>query len=330
LISAKRVAVIDRKTAAICLAIILWAVLAAFSWRFLPPDADCVLAVSLYSKILEETTIVGLEYSPLTTTLGSYAIKRSSENPVIAALMVRQLKDAGLSSDSVVAINASGSFPGFTLAALSACAALDLQTYIIASIGSSTYGANIPGNTIADMLLENGFGRILLAVTPGGSTDRGLELDDEELERISRMLESYGVPFILPENLIDAINLRESLFDGAGCKLLINIGGSHAAIGNDIELALMAGVLKPGTTFEEAGLVQNFLAAGRPVIQILNVNKLYESYGLDFDQNGNLLSDSSKIYRWKRLSPLVTLLPIFGILVLLARFRYQSKNQRQS
>jgi len=321
--STNRSVAVNRKIVIICLAVILWAALAGNLWRFLPPDPVSVRAVSLYTEILKETTIVGLDFSSLTTTLGNYAVKRSSENPLIAALMVRLLEDAGATSDTVVAVNASGSFPGFTLAALSACAALGLETYVIASIGSSTYGANIPGNTIADMLLKDSvraLGFSLLVITPGGSGDRGLELDADELLRISQMLENQDIPFIRPENLAEAIGLRVSLFNSAGSALLVNIGGGHAAIGNDEELALMAGVLSPpgNEAFREEGLVQNFLAAGIPVIQILNVNRLYESYSLEFDESGNLLAGGEKIYRHRRLSPLFTLLPIIAALVLLA------------
>jgi len=334
LISTNGVAAINKKNTAICLAIILWAVLVANLWRFLPPDPDSVRAVSLYTEILKETTIVGVGFSSLTTTLGSYAIKRSSENPLIAALMVSLLKDAGVSSDTVVAVNASGSFPGFLLAALSATSALEIETYVIASIGSSTYGANIPGNTIADMLMKDSvrsLGFTLLAVTPGGSGDRGWELDEEELERVSQMLENSGIPFIRPNNLAEAIALRGYLFSGTGSALLVNIGGGHAAIGNDAELALMSGILKPepDKVFQEAGLVQDFLAAGIPVIQILNINRLYESSGLVFDQSGNLLADGGILYRQKQLSPLVTLLPVLVAFILLAVNRYSRKNKRR-
>ena len=303
----------------VCLAIILFTVLAANFWRFLPPDQNLIRAVSIYTEILTGTTVVGVDFSELTTTLGNYAVKRSSENPVIAALMVRLLKDAGATLDSVLAINASGSFPGFLLAALSATTALGIETYVIASIGSSTFGANMPGNTIADMLLQDSVRALnftLLAVTPGGSADRGPELAYEELERVALMLENHGIPFIRPENLAQAIALRKSLFNSVNTALLMNIGGSHASIGDDVEVALMSGVIKPepNMVFYDAGLVQHFLMSGKPVIQILNVNRLYESYDLVFDKNGHLLAGGDRLFQYTRLSPLVALLPILGML----------------
>jgi poly-gamma-glutamate system protein len=334
LVLTKKAPVIDKKIVIICLAVILWAVLAANMWRLLPPDPDKVRAVSLYTEILEDTVIVGLYWSELTTTLGNYAVKRSSENPIAAALMVRLLKDAGVTSDSVVAINASGSFPGFVLAALAACAALDVPTYVIASIGSSTFGANIPGNTIADMLLKDrvrSLGFTLLAITPGGGNDRGLALDEEELERIAQMAEHEGIPFIVPLNLSDAINLRETMFHEAGSTVLMNIGGGHASMGSNHDLALLAGVLNPAeyTTFEEAGLVQHFLMAGIPVIQVLNVNRLYGYYGLELDQTGLILSGTDRLLRHRQLHPLITFLPIIAMVGLFLQYRNTRKNQRR-
>jgi poly-gamma-glutamate system protein len=239
--------------------------------------------------------------------------------------MVRLLKDAKASSNSVVAVNASGSFPGFTLASLSACAALGIKAYVVASIGASTYGANMPGNTIADILLENDFwnlGYTMLAVTPGGSSDQGLELDPEELERVSELLRKQGVPFIRPADLEDAIALRESLF--AHCTLLLNIGGNHASTGADTDLALLSGIIKPNnkTAFSGPSLVGNFLTMGKPVIQILNVRKLYSEYGLGIGENGEILGDIERLYRREQLPPLVIFLPVLGMIVLLAVFRF--------
>jgi len=306
------------------MAAILWAFAAGNLWRLFPPDSDCVKAVSLYAEILRGTEIIGQEYSPLTTTLGNFAVKKTSEDPLTAALMVRLLKDSRVSLNSKVAINASGSFPGFVLASLSACNALGLKPFVIASIGSSSYGANVSGNTIADILLKDDVEKLdftLLAVTPGGSGDRGLELDGEELDRVSKMLEKRNIAFIRPVDLADAIALRESLF--GGCTLLMNIGGSHASSGQDSDLALRSGIIKPNkkNTFKGPGLIQSFLTSRRPVIQILNVRKLYAAYGLDFDQNGKILG-GEKILRKRRMPLAAALLPLPVFFVLLGVLRY--------
>ena len=289
---------LNRKMVIVCLVIILIAIVAANLWRLNPQDRDAMRAVSIYTEILKETRIIGENYTEeLTTTLGYYPAKMVSEDPIAAALMVRLLKEAGVTKNSVIAINASGSFPGFTLAALAACAALDLETYIIASIGSSTYGANIPGNTIADMLLQENvrsLGHTLLAITPGGGRDMGLNLDENELRRIAEMVQREGIPYIVPDGTLDAIAIRESMFIDKGSTLLMNVGGNHASTGGNLELNLMAGIIWPDevNSFDDPGLIQSFLNRKIPVIQVLNVRLLYSSYGLEFDQEGRILGNS--------------------------------------
>jgi len=89
----------------------------------------------------------------------------------------------------------------------------------------------------------------------------------------------------------------------------------------------MSGVLKPDTKkpYEDSGLIQCFLRTGKPVIQILNVKKLYAAYGLEFDQDGTLITGSEKVYRWKRLSAPITLLPV--LFFLLAILWYSRKTR---
>jgi hypothetical protein len=118
--------------------------------------------------------------------------------------------------------------------------------------------------------------------------------------------------------------------------LLINVGGNHASGGADMDLALMSGVLKPDKkkpdrkkVYGEPGLIQRFLGEGKPVIQILNVKKLYAAYGVYFDQNGELTSGAEKVYKWKRLSPLITVLPVLGMILLLGIFRYSRIDKRR-
>jgi len=243
------------------------------------------------------------------------------------------LKDAGARQGTTAAINASGSFPGFVLASLSACHALGVKAVVIASVGASSYGANMYGNTIADILLKDkvrGLNHKLLAVTPGGSGDRGLELDAGELKRISLELENQGIPFIRPANLEEAVSLRESLFKDAGCTLLINIGGSHAASGNDSGLGLLAGVIRPDKKkkYGEEGLIQFFLNEAKHVIQVLNIKKLYAAYGLYFDENGELLRGGERLYRYRKLSPFAVILPPVISLILFGVLRNSRKNKR--
>jgi poly-gamma-glutamate system protein len=294
-----------KKTIPVCLLIIAAAILLYNSWRLLPLDNDCVRAAALYSDVLSrfEDGIIGAEYTPLTTTLGNLAAKKSTVNPAAAALMVRLLKDARPAPDAVIVINASGSFPGFVFACLSACTVLQLDTFMIASVGVSSYGANIPGNTIADMLLAtDGLDYTLLAITPGGSGDRGADLDATELDRIAALVEQKGIRFIRPTGLQDAIALRLELFNENRGDILVNIGGNHASTGADAELALIAGLIKPNPmrNYTSDGLVQAWLAADKTVIQVLNTKKLYGAYNIVFDDEGTIRSGEGRLYRGRQ------------------------------
>ena len=291
----------NKKLFIISIITISLAVLLTNLWRFMPRSGNAERAVALYTEILKDTIIIGEDFNSLTTTLGYYPAKKVSENPLIAALMLRLLIDAGITNDTVVAINASGSFPGYTLAMLSACSILGAETYVIASIGSSSYGANIFGNTIADILLQDNvrhLGHTLLAITPGGTNDMGRSLDEDEIERIRILLIENNIPFMRPLNLEDAIDLRISLFSDFGSNILVNIGGSHASTASNLDLDLMAGVItqEQTGTFNDYGLVQHFINSDLPVIQILNLRLLFANYGLSFDEHGNIIGNTGFLF----------------------------------
>ena len=98
-----------------------------------------------------ETGLIGLEWSGITTTLGDIEAKRTSTNPDFAALLVKLFKEIGLKKGDIVAANFSSSFPALNLAFISAADTLGLKAIIITSIGSSTYGGNIEDFTYLDM-----------------------------------------------------------------------------------------------------------------------------------------------------------------------------------
>ncbi len=105
------------------------------------------------------TGLIGMEYTDLTSTLGSLSAKRTSLNPQFAGLVLSLMRQAGAKRGDRVAISFSGSFPALNRAVLAACAELGLNPTIICSVGASAYGANIPGLTWLDMeriLFEKG------------------------------------------------------------------------------------------------------------------------------------------------------------------------------
>ncbi|MDR1786228.1 MAG: poly-gamma-glutamate system protein [Spirochaetaceae bacterium] len=251
-------------------------------------------AEAAYTEILEglhgrnRAGIIGEEYTALTTTLGSPEAKLLQLDPAAAGLMARLLKDAGVRRGAKIAVNASGSFPGFVFASLAACRTLGLDAVLVVSLGASSYGANIPGWTVADMLFAASAmpgaplaGVEFAAITPGGSGDAGKELDRAELERAALLAQSHGVPFVVPASLDEALALREAAFKD--CAVLVNVGGNHPSTFASEELSRMGGLIRPTDAYAGQGLVGNFLSQGKPVIQVLNVRQLFRQFGIGKD-----------------------------------------------
>jgi len=330
----------------LCTALIIWYLAAAESWRLFPPDPTALEAATVQKKAIaavrterlarnipidletdrNDTGLIGDDYTGLTSTLGNLAAKRSAATPEAAALLVCLLREAGVSKGSLVAVNASGSFPGFVLAAIAACGALQANAVIIVSLGASTWGANRFDFTIVDMILaaiENGafppgYPASIAAISPGGADDRGLDLEYDLLEGALARMAKYGLNIIRPTSLADSIASRMVVYSKAGKPdVLLTIGGNYASTGVDSGMALLSGVITPSCVrnANSIGLVQEFLRAGKPVIQILNIEELFFHYGVLFDPIPVQPVGKSKIYRDRRMPTLVLLAPALVMLV---------------
>ncbi|MBR5668756.1 MAG: poly-gamma-glutamate system protein, partial [Spirochaetales bacterium] len=97
--------------------------------------------IGIEPEDLNRTGLIGPAYSPLMTTMGDIAAKRTSLDPNFAAVLVKYFVNAGLKQGDTVAIGSSGSFPALAIASICACNALGLKAEVIVSIGASTYGA---------------------------------------------------------------------------------------------------------------------------------------------------------------------------------------------
>jgi len=242
------------------------------------------------------TGIIGDEFSPLTTSVGDVEAKRTAANPAFAAVMVGYFRRAGLRPGDVVAVGASGSFPAFALATLSAARVLDLRPIVICSVGSSMYGANLPGFTLVDML-ERLRGDGLLpyrpaAVAPGGSADGGGGvLFDESGGTLMAETRRTGLPIVSGETLAERIRNRLRIYEEASAgrpiRCFVNIGGSAASFGStNASLSLPNGlVLRPpaAPASPTRGVVFEFAARGVPVVHLLYVKGLARDNGLPYD-----------------------------------------------
>ncbi|MDZ7338930.1 MAG: poly-gamma-glutamate system protein [candidate division KSB1 bacterium] len=234
--------------------------------------------------------IIGEEYTPLTTTLGSIEAKIRSANPHFAALVVRLLREAGVDSGDVVAMGFSGSFPALCIAAITGAEALGARPVVISSIGASSWGANRPHLIWLDMeriLCENNLiaTRSVLA-TIGAEADTGGGLSDQGRAMAREAARRTNVELLLPHGLQASVAARLRRYQAAGkIKAFVNVGGSQANVGP----SCWAHTLRPELVLPTihrpigcCGLAHRFLALGVPVIHLPGVRELCARYGLPY------------------------------------------------
>lgn len=242
------------------------------------------------------TGIIGDEFTPLTTSLGEVEAKRASANPAFASLVAGYLQQAGAQAGDPVAVGASGSFPGLTLATLCAARALDLRPIVIYSVGSSMYGANLPGWTFVDMLAVLRRDGVLpydvAAVSPGGDQDGGGGvLFDESGSTLVAEARRLGRPLVEGATLAERIQWRLRAYERAAgdrpVRAFVNIGGASASFGDTpASLEVPNGLVRAWPAIPDAparGLLFEFAARKVPVIHLLHVRGLAKQLGLPYD-----------------------------------------------
>lgn len=283
------------------------------------------------------TGLIGLELSPLTTSLGSLEAKRTSTNPNFAGLIVFLLEESGVRRGDAIAVGASGSFPALIVAALSALKAMDLRPLVICSIGASQWGANNPDFHWLHMhscLLRKGiFGREPIAVSLGGHKDSEENIIPGGLALLLKETRERGVLFIhepdLKQNVETRIELYEKKAGRDKVKAFINIGGSWSNIGDDSEiLKLKPGLVKTKRIppLQKRGVLFEMALRKIPVIHLLNIRGLVERYGLPWDPVPLPRPGDGRIYQLAREKQLsFFLLAAFYFLLLIAFFIFRNR-----
>ncbi len=243
---------------------------------------------------LNETGMIGEEYTELTTTLGSLEAKRTSLNPQFASLLVWQLHEAGVRPGDSVAIGSSGSFPGIWIASLSACIALEAQPISILSITASQWGANHPQFTLLEMakaLSDGGFEHAQVhGLSLGGDEDRALEIDPYVRKAFMDQIQSLSIPFVMEEPMQENVERRMQIYETANrngkLSCFINIGGALANTGDLLDPHdLVPGLNFPSTTQNppKGGVIEEMLKSDIPVIHVLYLKGIADQYQIDWD-----------------------------------------------
>ncbi len=299
--------------------------------------------IALCEEDIHETGMLGKYYSPITTTVGVLEAKRTTVNPNWAAVVVGMFRRANLREGDSVAMVFSGSFPALNICVMSAAQAYGLKQCVMASVGSSYYGANNEEFTFFDMA-EHLYGKGILThrldcVSLGGASDVGRDFEDETVKQeiIGRIRRS-GVIFIEESDYEKNIDLRIDYIKkkAPNVGFLINVGGSLVSLGSS-DAFLQTGFVEPkpyngvsGKRDKNCGLLQYYLARGLPVASLLNIKGLALDYGIPYDPVEKPRIGEGKTYYELHFSPVVPAVALalsVGICVFLCLYMRHGKTE---
>ena len=257
-----------------------------------------------------ETGLIGSRFSEITSGRGALYAKLASIDPHSAAVMIELMQDAGFKKGDLVVIGMTGSFPGMNLASIIAAEVLELEVASIASLTSSSWGANNPDFTWLDIhsyLKEQELiSSPILGASIGANNDIG-----RSLSRTGRILAQEAIernnvqPILLPSleaNIEERLSLISTFERSKGklAKGYINIGGGIASLGSrNIDSKLNSGLVLPALSLsnhEILGVAPYFLSEGKPVINIQNIETLFGSYGLNINDSGALNAENTTLF----------------------------------
>lgn len=260
---------------------------------------------------LNLTGLIGPEWTDLTTSLGMLEAKRTALQPDFAALMVKYYHQAGLKRGDRIACGMSGSFPALCMAAVAAANEMGLEIRIIASYGSSMYGATrleLPIVRMLDVARQAGLLEYeMVAASPGGDFDHGEGiLFPDSRNEIFKLAQQDGVYMIDEPGIPESVQKRLELL-GTDYACFVNVGGASANVGTSpYTLTFPNGlVLNPPRIPQDKdrGLVFEYAARGLPVIYLLNVRGLAQDNGLPFDPVPLTKAGETDVYYTTQRSP---------------------------
>lgn len=254
--------------------------------------------IEFVDEDINATGLVGPEFTELTSTPGDEREKRSTLNPMSASACVEMFVSSGLKEGDTIAVGASGSYPGFLLAVLSAATEMKLNVRLILSLGSSMYGATRPEYNIFDIAgdaKDSGLVEYeLLAVSRGykddmgGSVMEGILFENTQefsLEICRKEAEKRGCLLINPLDYETSVKERLELFGDV--DLFVNVGGAPVNIGNGTySFSVPVGLVEEMDNIPEGagrGLVYEYLDEKVPVVNLLDSKGFSEKYGVEFD-----------------------------------------------
>ena len=289
-----------------------------------------------------ETGIVGVPYSLITTDEGDLDAKLTTLDPNFSAVIVDLLFTAGLEKNDTIAVMLTGSMPGANIALLSACQVMGIHPIIISSIGASQWGANQVDFTWLDMediLIENKLiNSRSVASSIGGRNDMGRLLSPLGRDLIMENIKNYDLPLIRENRLADNIKKRTDIYneyhpidkyDG-----VVNIGGGVASLGTSFNYRLIPpGIVNRSDIVDIEnssgieGAFSYFLKRNITGLHILNIKSIIENYNLPFAPIPHPKIGEGVLYAKERYNLTIVFLCFLILTGSVAFIGYKSKKQ---
>jgi len=239
----------------------------------------------------QESGLIGVSSSPVTSLAGHLPAKQTTVNPNWAAVALQMLREAGVDNGDVVAVAVSGSFPALNLATYAALEELGAIPLVIASGSASTWGANVPGLIWLDMSRELRAAGLLntveIAASLGGAEDRGVGISNRGKDIIRLAIKRAEVQFLLPATLEEAVAKRIALYSkyakGKPIRAYVNIGGGSASTGPpSVDQYFEPGFITSAgpKAFAVDSVTGHFLKQGVPVLNFSGIATIANRYGL--------------------------------------------------
>ena len=289
-----------------------------------------------------ETGLVGVPYSLITTDEGDLDAKLTTLDPNFSAVIVDLLFTAGLEKNDTIAVMLTGSMPGANIALLSACQVMGIHPIIISSIGASQWGANQVDFTWLDMediLIQNKLiNSRSVASSIGGRNDMGRLLSPLGRDLIIENIKNYDLPLIRENRLADNIKKRTDIYneyhpidkyDG-----VVNIGGGVASLGTSFNYRLIppgivnrSDIVDIDNSSGIEGAFSYFLKRNITGLHILNIKSIIENYNLPFAPIPHPKIGEGVLYAKERYNLTIVFLCFLILTGSVAFIGYKSKKQ---
>lgn len=293
------------------------------------------------------TGLIGEEHTIITSDRGVNTAKVLATNPNAAAAFVDLLSRARVHKGDRVAIGLTGSMPGWNIAMLCACKAMDVTPVIIASVGASDWGANRPTLTWLDMERVLREADILpyrsVAASLGGGGDKGRGMAPAGRLSIRETIAANGVTLVdggtLESNIATRMKIYAEHEGHDRYAAYINIGGGVASLGGSYNNEIIpSGYSRrlPPANYPIDAVINRMSRAGVRVINLTNVMWISKRYGLPVvvGPNPPEIGSGALFYKERYDITITSILTLLLAIVVFATIRldlrhYVTRNPRQ-